>query len=164
MKTIQIYVHGENNREPKLVEVSEEASVKDVINKYHLEFPNSGESEEVEFFVEDEEDHRHKHETGEKGGIKKKDHIHCHRCKKVSVAVEYNGHTITLNVPPSTTAKKILKQATKKFNISEGDAADLLLKLNDGTVLQPGDHVGSFVAFPHCNINLLLTANKQVQG
>ena len=32
MKTIQIYLHGENSRDPKLVEVSEEASVKDVIN------------------------------------------------------------------------------------------------------------------------------------
>jgi hypothetical protein len=164
MKTIQIYLHGENNRDPKLVEVSEEASVKDVINKYQQEFPNSGEADEVEFFVEDEEDHRHKHEVGEKGGIKKKVHIHCHRCKKVSVAVEYNGQTITLNMPPSTTAKKILKQAAKKFNISEGDAADLLLKLADSTVLQPGDHIGSFVAFPHCSINLLLTPNKQVQG
>ena len=118
----------------------------------------------MEFFVEDEEDQRHKHEAVEKVGIKKKIHIHCHRCKKVSVAVEYNGQTITLNVPPSTTAKKILKQAAKKFNISEGDAADLLLKLADSTVLQPGDHIGSFVAFPHCSINLLLTANKQVQG
>ena len=101
MKTIQIYVHGENNREPKLVEVSEEASVKDVVNKYLQEFPNSGGPEDVEFFVEDEEEQRPKEETGEKGGIKRKVHIHCHRCKKVSVAVEYNGQTITLNVPPS---------------------------------------------------------------
>ncbi len=164
MKTIQIYVHKENNREPKLVEVSEEASVKDVVNKYLQEFPNSDSPEDVEFFVEDEDEQRPKEETGEKGGIKRKVHIHCHRCKKVSVAVEYNGQTITLNVPPSTTAKKILKQAAKKFNISEGDAADLLLKLSDGTVLQPGDHIGSFAAFPHCSISLSLTANKQVQG
>lgn len=164
MKTVQIYLHGENNRDPKLVEVSEEASVKEVINKYQQEFPNSGNTEDVEFFVEDEEEHRSKDEIGEKGGIKRKNHIHCHRCKKVSVAVEYNGQTITLNLPPSTTAKKILKQAAKKFNISEGDAADLLLKLADATVLQPGDHIGSFVSFPHCSISLLLTANKQVQG
>ncbi|WP_156123701.1 hypothetical protein [Flavihumibacter sp. ZG627] len=164
MKTIQIYVHGENNREPKLVEVSDEASVKDVINKYQQEFPGSGNPDEVELFLEDEEDHKQKDEIGGKGGIKKKVHIHCHRCKKVSVTIEYNGQTITQNVPPSTTAKKILKKSAKEFNISDGDAADLLLKLSDGTVLQPGDHIGSFVAFPNCSISLLLTANKQVQG
>lgn len=164
MKTIQIYLHGENTREPKLVEVAEEASVKDVINKYQKEFPNSGQADEVEFFIEDEEEHRHKDEAGEKGGIKRKVHIHCHRCKKVAVSVSYNGQTITVNVPPSTTTKKILKQAVKKFNISDSDAADLLLKLGDGIVLQPGDHIGSFVAFPNCSIQLSLTPNKQVQG
>ncbi len=164
MKTVQIYVHGENNRDPKLVEVSEEATVKDIISKYHQEFPDSGTPDEVELFLEDEEEHRHKDEPGEKAGIKKRVHIHCHRCKKVNVTVEYNGQAITLHVPPSTTSKKILKKAAKEFKISDGDAADLLLKLHDSTVLQSTDHIGSFVAFPHCSIKLLLTPTKQVQG
>lgn len=164
MKTIQIYVHGENDRESKLVEVSENASVREILTKYQQEFPGSGSSDEIELFIEDEEEYKAKDEAGENAGIKNRVHVHCHRCKKVKVAVEYNGQSITLHVAPSATAKKILKKAAKDFKISDGDAADLLLKLHDGTVLQPTDHIGSFVAFPHCHLKLLLTANKQVQG
>ncbi|MCC7302469.1 MAG: hypothetical protein IT233_07500 [Bacteroidia bacterium] len=165
MKTIQLYLNGEGCPEPKLVEVSAEATIADVINKYR-EVANLHDAkvDEIELFFEDEEQPKNKGHHIEQAGIKKRHRVHCHRCRKVAVTVEYNGQIKVLSVPPSATGAMILKKAAKEFNISEKDAADLILKLPNGNVLQKTDHIGSFVASPHCEIKLLLIHNTQVQG
>jgi hypothetical protein len=164
MNKTQIYVHGENTRDPKLVEVSENASVKDIINLYHQEFPDAGSPDEIELFIEDEEDPKEKDHSGEKAGIKKRIHIHCHRCRKIAVPVIYNGDDKLFQFSPSATAKMILKKAIHAFNIKETDAGDYLLKLDDKTILQPSDHIGSFTSFPRCQVKLFLTPTKPIQG
>jgi hypothetical protein len=164
MNKFEIYMHGENQRDPKLVEVSENASVQEIIKIYRTEFPGSGEETEIELFVEDEQDAKPKHHKGEEHGIKKRHHVHCHRCKKVNVSVSYNSETKSFSVAPSTTVKKIEKEALKEFKINEADAGDFLLKLEDGTVLQPTEHIGSFTSHHHCQVSLFLTATKPIQG
>ena len=164
MNKLQIYVHGENSRESKLVEVAENASVSDILNKYTQVFPGMGSADEIELFLEDEEDPKPMELSGEKAGIKKRMHVHCHRCKKIAVTVVYNGEDKSFTFAPSATAKKILKKAIHAFNISEADAGDYLLKLDDKTILQPSDHIGSFTSFPRCQVKLFLTPTKPVQG
>jgi hypothetical protein len=164
MNKIQVYVHGENSRDPKLIDVLENASVKDIILAFQKEFTNTSNPEEIEIFLEDAEDPLQKDQSADKIGIKKRMHIHCHRCKKIAVTIFYNGEDKSFNFPPSATSKIILKKAIKAFNINEADAGDYLLKLDDKTILQPSDHVGSFVSFPHCQIKLFLTPTKPVQG
>lgn len=164
MNKTQIYVHGENSRDPKLVEVSENVSVKDIINLYQKEFPDAGSPDEIEVLLEDEEDPKPNDPHGEKGWIKKRMHVHCHRCKKIAVTIIYNGDDKSFTFSPSTTAKKILKKALHAFNINESDAGDYLLKLDDKTILQPSDHIGSFTSFPRCQVKLFLTPTKPVQG
>lgn len=164
MNKIQVYVHGENSREPKLIEVPENALINDIIKIYQQEFPNSGAAEEIEIFLQDEEDARQKEQSCEKAGIKKKVHIHCHRCKRIAVTIIYNGDDKSFTFSPSATAKEILKRAIHAFNINETDAGDYLLKLDDKTILQPSDHIGSFTSFPRCQVKLFLTPTKPVQG
>lgn len=164
MNKTQIYVHGENSREPKLIEVPENASVKDIINKYQQEFPDTGTSDEIELFIEDEEDPKQKNQPDEKDWFKKRGHIQCHRCKKIAVTIVYNGDDKSFTFSPSTTTKKILKKAILAFGINEADAGDYLLKLDDRTILQPSDHIGSFTSFPGCQVKLFLTPTKPVQG
>lgn len=164
MNKIQIYVHGENSRDPKLVEVPENASVKEIINLYQQQFSAAGSLDEIELFLEDEEDPKQKDHSGERDGIKKRIHIHCHRCRKIAVTIVYNGDDKTFTFSPSATAKKILKKAIHAFHINEADAGDYLLKLDDKTILQPSDHIGSFATFPHCQVKLFLTPTKPVQG
>lgn len=164
MDKITIYIHGENHRDPKLVEVSENASIAEIIGIYSKEFPGSGDEHEIELFVEDEQDFKQKHLKGEEHGIKKRHHIHCHRCKKVNVLVTYNSETKSFSVAPSATIKKIEKDALKEFKINEADAGDFLLKLEDGTVLQPTEHIGSFASHDQCKVSLFLTAAKPIQG
>jgi len=164
MNNTPIYLHGENSRDPKLVEISEDASIKDIINEYKKEFPGAGTPDEIDLFIEDEEDHRPKDHTCKEAGIEKRMHIHCHRCKKIEVVITYNGDDKSFHESPSATAGKIMKKAIHAFNISEGDAGDYLLKLDDKTVLQPSDHIGSFAAYPRCQVKLYLTPTKPIQG
>ena len=164
MSKIQIYVHGENSREAKLIEVLENASIKDLINDFQKEFTNTSNSEEIEIFLEDDESPVDKHHSVSENGIKKRGHIHCHRCKKIAVTVFYNGEDKSFHFPPSATTKSIMNKVVKAFNIKESDAGDYLLKLEDKTILQPSDHIGSFVTFPHCQIKLFLTPTQPVLG
>ncbi len=164
MNKTQIYVHGENSRDPKLMEVPENASVKHIIDQYLKEFPAAGSVDEIELFIEDEEDPKQKDHPGEKAGIKKRIHIHCHRCRKIAVTIIYNGDDKSFTFPPSATAKQVMKKAIQAFNINEADAGDYLLKLDDKTILQPSDHIGSFASFPRCQVKLFLTPTKPVQG
>lgn len=164
MSNIQIYLHGENIRDPKLVEVSEEAFIKDIINSYREAFPNEGEVEEIFVFLEDEDEHKHHDHRGEEHGIKRRAHFHCHRCKRISVSVAYNHETKSLSFAPSATIKKVKKEVLHAFDIKESDAGDMLLKLENGTVLQSIEHIGSFAPHHHCEVKLFLTPAKPIQG
>jgi hypothetical protein len=160
MNNIEIYLHGENARAPKLTAVPENATVADIIEKYLQEFPGAELPHEIIVFVEDEHEPRNKDHSG----FKKRMHLHCHRCNKIGVVIIYNGDDKLFDFSPSTTAKHILKKAVHAFSIAEADAGDYLLKLDDKTILQPADHIGSYTVFPRCHVKLFLTATKPVQG
>jgi len=164
MNNLQIYLHGENEASPKLIEISEGASLREIIEIYQHEFANSGQAEEINIYLEDEGEALEKHHSLKDAGIKHRSHVHCHRCKKVEVTVIYNGDDKSFEFSPATKAKNVLKKAINAFGISESDAHDYLLKLDDKTVLQPDDHIGSFTSSPRCQVKLFLTAKKPVQG
>ena len=164
MKNLEVYIHGEDNRETKLVEVLENSTVPDIINKYKQEFHSNAPAEEVLAFLENEKEPLKKDLPGGDIGLKKRIHFHCHRCKEIAVTIFYNGEDKTFQFEPSATGKTILKKAIAAFKINEHDAGDYLLKLDDKTILQPSDHIGSYASYPHCRAKLNLTPTKPVQG
>jgi hypothetical protein len=164
MNKHQIYVHGENARDPQLVEISENANVNDIIDLYRQQFNQTTDSDQIELYLEDEDEPKSKKDQADKANIKKRSHVHCHRCKKIKVTVFYNGDDKSFEFPPSATTKKIMKKVVKEFGISESDSGDYLLKLDDKTILQPSDHIGSFSSYPLCQVKLFLTPTKPVQG
>jgi hypothetical protein len=164
MSHIQIYIHGENAREPKALEIAEEALVSEIIDIYRREFPDAGTLEEIELFIEEEPEPKEKHHHRHHAGIGKRAHVHCHRCRQVEVNLIYNGDDKSYPFPPSATVKTVLKKAISAFNINPADAGDYVLKLDDKTILQPADHIGSFTSWPRCQLKLFLTALKPIQG
>lgn len=161
---IQIYLHGEGQKEAKLIEVSEESTVKEVLTAYREAF-NLPEKdiEDLQLFVDEEEpkktEHHHK-----KAEIKKRSHVHCHRCEKVGITIDYNGQVVKFSENPSTTGAVILKKAAKDFKISEADGANLILKTSEKVIIQKTDRIGSFVSYPKCEISLSLIHDIQIQG
>ncbi len=166
MKSIKIYLSSENNNEPQIIEIDEDSKMKDILIKHHEIFKSPNETiEEFEIFVEDEDDFKHKDDDRHKAGVHKHAHVHCHRCKKISTQLEYNGQVKDISLSPSTTGAKILSLVHKLFpNITEQDALDLRLKLPNGKFLEKTDHLGSFVSYPHCQTRLTLISKPKVQG
>lgn len=164
MNQIQIYLHGENSRDFKLIEINENALIEDIIVIYQKEFLSGGSAEEIDIFLENDELPKNRKQSVNEYGIGKKNHVHAHRCKKIHVTVFYNGVDKPFELSPAVTSTVVLRKAVKAFDINEADASDYLLKLEDKTILQSTDHIGSYVSFPHCRLKLFLTPTKPVQG
>jgi len=164
MNKIEIYVRGEHSREPKLVELPAGATIQEVIDLYHKECPGAADAGEIQLFFEEEDDPKHGHHGCDEAGVRKKHHIHCHRCKEAEVRIIYNGDDKGFRFAPSATIKSVFKEAISAFGISPEDAGDYVLKLDEKTILQPSEHIGSFVSFPQCVVKLFLTALKPIQG
>lgn len=164
MNKIEIYVRGEHSREPKLVEIPAAATIQEVIYLYHKECPGASDAGEINLFFEEDHHPKEKKHNCEGAGIQKKHRIHCHRCKAAEVRVIYNGDDKGFKFPPSATSKTVFKKAIEAFGISPSDAGDYVLKLDERTILQPGEHIGSFVSYPACHVKLFLTALKPIQG
>jgi hypothetical protein len=155
---MNIYIHGENNKDAKSIDVPENSTNEEILLVYKEKFGNLIMQEEILVFVEDEQEHhehhRHHHNT----------HIHCHRCKHITVSISYNTGIKAFHVAPSATGKKLLEKAANAFSILPIDAADLLLRLSDGKDIESTDHIGSFVSYPNCAIAISLVPNPQVKG
>lgn len=162
----EVYLHGEQLKDDKIIKVSNNQSVRDLLKSF-LDFSKLGSDvNEIKLYLEDKEDFKDQNLNVMEIGIKRHSHIHCHRCRHISLTVTYNGQNKDRKFAPSATGKRILKWAIKEFEISESDAANLVLRINSplGEILQSYGHIGSFVHFPHCKITLFLTPNIQVQG
>lgn len=154
-KKIEIYLHRENQQKPEIVEVQENTSYSGLMNELPI-----NDSSEYNLFEEDQEIIENKDKVIK---LKVKSHFHCHRCKKVEITVTYNGQNVQLSLPPSSTGDKILRKSCKEFGITEDDATDLHLK-SGSVVFKTKDHIGSYVSFPNCKIQLNLLPNNQMQG
>jgi len=98
-----------------------------------------------------------------KDAVKNKVHVHLCRCKKVEVAVTYNGVEKTESFPPSAKIKRILKWALREFGISEEEASVHVLSFGDEE-LNARDSIGLYVSCPDCNITLSLTREGAING
>ncbi len=162
-KNIELYLHGAGTADEKMITVPEDATVHDVI----AEAEKLGFTEDFEaaVFVEDgdrELDHSARlHECG----IKHKHHVHCHRCRKVTVTVNFNGQK-THSFAPGTRVSRVLHWAADAFGLLGVDAKNKELRLGDttGTILNSNQHIGSFTHPPKCEVDLYLTGIVEVQG
>lgn len=161
-KMIDVYVHGEGSREPKMVKVPEDATLKDVAQAAgcHLE-------KVEELFIgrqDEDEPMNHGHHLHE-AGVGHRHHVHCHRCKKILVSVSYNGVQKDRDFAPAVRLDKVLRWATHEFNLHGSDAADMALFLPGEATPVDGDvHVGSLASFPDCRITFMMNVPVQVNG
>ena len=92
--------------------------------------------------------------------------LHAHRCRKIDVAVSFNGVTLPYEYGPSATIARIKHHAAiHGFHLTEDAAAEHVLQIK-GTTTQPalGTHVGALVVHPDCRIAFDLVPKVRVQG
>jgi hypothetical protein len=159
MKEIELYIHTADHREPKLVKISEDATVEELLKRVAPEAHG-----ELSLFIENEHEARERHHRLCDCGAKHRHHVHCHRCREIAVTVSYNGDQ-SHNFAPSTTIEKVLHWALDAFKLKGVDALDKVLRLTDAPneVLPESAHIGS-LAKSHCKVRLNLTGKVEVNG
>ena len=166
MKQIEVYVHTHEGVEPKLVRVSEDSTVKQLLEAVAACGGFEGKAnEEILVFLEDSDEpvehHRHIGECE----IRHRHHVHCHHCHRIKVSVFYNAEKHE-SFPPSAKVERVLKWAIEAFKLTPADAADkiLVLKSDPKEELPFDAHIGSFAKPQQCTVDLCLTAPIEVQG
>ncbi len=174
MKQIDVLVQGEGFTDIQVVTVEAEASVHTLFETIGRKRA-AGDEEEL-IFVEDfavpvdadvlfEELLTEDIGTGA-GGECKPLRLHIHRCRRVEVAVRFNGQTATRRFGPSTTIHRIHDWAARRaFGLSPRDAAEHVLQIQ-GTSTRPDRevHIGTLVACGDCALAFDLVPFKRVEG
>jgi len=89
--------------------------------------------------------------------------LHCHRCDRVNVFITHESQTKEKSFPPSATVAKAHKWALESFGLKGREHDEVLYLHGDlKTKLPEHAHIGSYVKFPHCELELCL-AHKEPQ-
>jgi hypothetical protein len=98
--------------------------------------------------------------------IKHHDSLVIHRCKKVSVKVEYAGRDFIDTYNVAAEFEAVLKKALHEFSIKGKEASDfqLFLTKDQSQVVNLGYPVGAYVKYPECKITVYLSKPKANQG
>lgn len=99
-------------------------------------------------------------------GLRKGGHVHCHRCRRVAVTVNYGGRTKRHRFSPAATVATATEWAKKKFKLTDTDALTYVLQVCDSNRRpRPNEHLGELVRFPNCELCFDLVPEKtKVEG
>jgi len=161
---VKLFIHMNNSQKYKTAEIDADLKVGQLVKEFA---PSQAENkdflEDVEIYLEDQDDDLDKGISISDANIKNGDHIFVGRCKKVSVNILYAGKSFSTSVSPATSIKKLRKLALKHFEIDDISGADLLLWINK----EPLDNrqlIGSLTDYPSCGVSLVLATKNDING
>ena len=164
MKNVKLFVHVNNSQKYKTAEVDDELKIGQLVKEFApTQVQNQDFLEDVEVYLEDQDDDFDKGITINEAKIKHGDHIFVGRCKKVSVNINYAGKIFPTSVGPATSIKKLRKLAFKYFEIDDVSGAELILWFNK----EPLDNrqlIGSLTDYPSCGVSLVLATKNDING
>lgn len=98
-------------------------------------------------------------------GVRRSGHVHCHRCRRVAVAVHYNGREARRSFSPAATVAFVTAWARRRFRLSDADAEKLVLQVCDSTVQpRPDEHVGELARGQDCRLCFDLVFDQRIEG
>lgn len=163
---IEVFLQGEGVSEIQLIRVSPDCTVREFIEKAKAHSSNL-QLGDVEAFLmlEDAEHELNLDATLKQAGIGHRHRVHCHRCRRIEVTVNFNGASKSHSFPPSMTVGKVKHWADDQFGLKGVDATEHALQIC-GTNTRPDEdtHIGSLIHFPNCKICFDLVPKKRVEG
>jgi hypothetical protein len=164
MKDIEVFVQSEGLREIQLIRISPEARVEELVEAAHrLGLPRDGAA--VCTILEDAEEEQGQDLRLTEARIEHRSRVHCHRCRRVSVVVNFNDRQPAHSFSPSTTIEKVKRWADEKFGLHGVDATEHALQLCNETTRPAEDvHLGTLVTYPACSLCFDLVPKIRVEG
>jgi hypothetical protein len=165
-KNVEIFLQGEGIPEIQLIRVPHDSTLRDVVKAAQGGGAAAGQSaEEVIIFIEDSDRELELDIRLNDAGIGHRHRLHCHRCSKVEVTVNFNGTSKPHTFPPSKIISKVKKWADDQFGLEGVDATEHALQIC-GTNTRPDEdvHIGSLIHYPNCKLCFDLVPKKRVEG
>lgn len=165
MKSTEILLQGEHIPDIQVVDLGDGKDVKDVLAAAAKH--RGGETEgEFHVFTEGSDE-----PLGHADKLPERDdsqpvRLHVHRCRRIAVAVTFNGVTEEHSFGPGTPIAAVKKWAAiAAFGMDPGDAAEHVLQLAGTTDRpEPDTHIGTLVTCPDCRLVFDLVPLKRVEG
>lgn len=93
------------------------------------------------------------------------EHIHCDRCRHISVAVNFSSDTVDHTFSPATTIAVVTTWAKKRLKLDDAASANLVLQLcGTSNRPRPTEHVGEVVKTDQCELCFDLVPEVTPQG
>lgn len=164
MHTIQLFLQFEGDRRIELIQISRDATVRDLIEAaVRAGLPHDRRAGALAFA----------HDGGDPldpdvclvaAGLGDKHRVHVHRCRKVEVTAHFNEVTKKFHFPPAATVDKVKREFVKAIGMSPVDATEHVLQLCSGTDRpEPDLHIGSLVC-GCCSVCFDLVPVKRIEG
>jgi len=161
---IELFLQGEGIPDIKLIRVPQDCTVRELIGKVRTE-SGAQHEEEIVLLLEDQDKELTLDAKLTEAGIGHRQRIHCHRCRRVEVTVNFNTATKVHVFSPAHTIGKIKRWADDQFGLKGVDATEHALQIC-GTSTRPDldVHIGTLVQHPHCQVCFDLVPKKRVEG
>ena len=157
---MQVFVHSDEGLTPKLVDVSAEWTVTEVVSN----FGSDGEG----LWMEDIDEELAPDSVLHQVGVKEHSHLHRHRCREVEVTVRHIDRELPREFRPATTVSRVLRWALgpEGFDIPQREHPEFeFLGCADGLAVPNDVHVGSITEGDHpCHACLSLVKKHNPQG
>ncbi len=159
---IELFFQSEGNPEIQLLRVPSDCTVRELIAQAKVQV-SGGEAPFL--MIEDGEEPLPPEAMLQDAGIGHRHRVHCHRCRRIEVTINFNNQSKKHAFSPATTIGKIKQWADKEFHLKGADATEHALQLC-GTTTRPNEdlHLGSLVRSPHCQVCFDLVPKKRVEG
>lgn len=166
MSEIEIFAQGEGISEIIFVRVPSAGTVRDLLaavsDRMRIE---EHQAEKFFVFVEDADVPLDHGASLEAAGVRHRGRVHIHRCRRVTVTINFTSRQEVHPFPPSATIARVHDWACHKFDLADVDAAEHVLQIC-GTATRPDEdtHLGTLVQHPACAICFDLVAKQRVEG
>lgn len=167
MAETELFVQGEGMRDIALVRIPEGCTVRAVVEAARAHGLRAEDGEIPSVTVENDDAELDLDASLSAAGIADRERVHIHRCKRVSVTVNFNARQAMEDFPPSTTIKRLKKWADSKkgFDLKGADATEHLLQLcNSGERPDEDAHIGSLIEVSDCSLCFDLVPKSRVEG
>lgn len=163
MKAIDIFYQGECIDETDHVEADATETIGEVKRRL---IDKHGAAEDVLVYCEDEddpigEDHAIESVAGAAGAK-----LHLHRCRRIAVAVNFSGQTVSRKFGPGTTVAKVKKWAARReFGMTKEEAGEHVLQMTGSHERPaPGTHLGRLTSHQDCAVQFDLVPDERING
>lgn len=120
---------------------------------------------EVLVFVDEAEEHIHRHDHRPVNGLHHGVRIHLARCHHIRTFVHYQDRTIERNFSPGAKIRTVKAWAVHEFHLDHKDAAEHVLQISNSRDRPASDtplHV--LVPVGSCDISFDLVPEKRIEG